>query len=87
MSTEKLSIEQKRRTEAVYAVIQELFTDGKQTVRPGDVNSVLRERGSPMGTWEVRAEFTRLENLNCIECDADTGMWHLTENASLKDAG
>jgi hypothetical protein len=40
-----------------------------------------------MGTWEVRAEFSRLEHLNCIECNADTGLWHLTENASLKDAG
>jgi hypothetical protein len=82
-----LSIEQRRRTEAVYAVIQELFTSGKQAVRPGDVNTVLRERSSPMGTWEVRAEFSRLEHLNCIECNADTGLWHLTENASLKDAG
>lgn len=81
MSTEK------RRTETVYAVIQELFAGGKSSIRPGDVNGMLRERGTPMGTWEVRAEFTRLEQLNQLSCDAASGDWHLTENASLKDAG
>lgn len=74
------------RTEAVYAVIQELFAGGKIAVRPGDVNSALREQDTPLGTWEVRAEFARLERLNRIECDADTGMWRLTENVSLQDA-
>ena len=74
------------RTEAVYAVIQELFAGGKIAVRPGDVNSALREQDTPLGTWEVRAEFARLEQLNRIECDADTGMWSLTENVSLQDA-
>ena len=78
---------EQRRTETVYGVIQDLFADGKTTVRPGDVNSVLRERGTPMGTWEVRAEFSELERDNRLECDADTGNWRLTENASLQDAG
>ena len=55
-----MSIE-KRRTATVYGIIRELFADGKTSVRPGDVNSVLRERGMPMGTWEVRAEFSSLE--------------------------
>ncbi|NKC00184.1 MAG: hypothetical protein GKR90_17085 [Pseudomonadales bacterium] len=48
---------EKRRTRTVYDVIQELFAEGKSSIRPGDVNSVLRARGMPMGTWEVRAEF------------------------------
>ena len=78
---------EKRRTATVYSVIQELFAGGKTSIRPGDVNSVLRERGMPMGTWEVRAEFARLERENAMACDADTGDWHLTENSSLKDAG
>ena len=81
---QKLSTKQIR-TEAVYAVIQELFADGKTTVLPGDVNSILREQDTPMGTWEVRVEFSQLEKLNRIECDADTGMWRLTENVSLQD--
>ena len=61
------------------AVIQELLAD-RDTIRPGDVNSALRERGSPMGTWEVRAEFSRLEQEGRIQCDEDTGNWRLAEN-------
>ena len=76
-----------RRTETVYAVIQSLFEQGRTSIRPGDVNSALRERGMPMGAWEVRAEFTRLEAADRITCDADSGNWHLTESAALKDAG
>ena len=76
-----------RRTETVYGVIKELFESGKASVRPGDVNSVLRERGAPLGTWEVRAEFSTLESEGRICCDEDTGNWHLTENASLKHTG
>ncbi len=79
-----------RRTEAVFSVLKELYENGKTDFRPGDVNTVLRERGEPLGTWEVRAEFTELERQNRIVCNEDTGMWHLAENAenaSLQDAG
>ena len=81
-----LSIE-RRRTEEVYDIIQELVANGKTALRPGDVNSALRERGAPMGTWEMRALFAELEQEGRLACDAETGDWHLTENASLKDAG
>ena len=80
-----MSIE-RRRTEAVYAVIEELFASGRESVRPGDVNAVLRERNAPLGTWEVRAEFTRLESEGRIACNEDTGDWHLADPASLQDA-
>ncbi|XOV83490.1 MAG: hypothetical protein ACFHXK_21975 [bacterium] len=81
-----MSIEQ-RRTEEVFAIIQELVAGGKTRLRPGDVNTVLRERNSPMGTWAVRAEFTRLEEQGHISCDAQTGDWQLLESAPMKDAG
>ena len=72
----------------VYGVIQELFADGKTSIRPGDVSTVLRERGTPLGSWEIRNEFSNLEADNRIQCDAETGDWLLAaENASLKDAG
>lgn len=71
----------------VYSLIQELHEQGKTVVRPGDVNTLLRDRGSPLGTWEVRAEFTALEQAGRIVCDADTGEWHLNDSASLQDAG
>ena len=81
-----MSIEQ-RSTEEVFAIIQELVANGKPTLRPGDVNTVLRERNSPMGGWAVRAEFTRLEELGRISCDEKTGDWRLLESAPMKDAG
>ena len=75
-----------RRTELVYSLIRELVADGKAHVRPGDVNALLRERNAPLGTWEVRAEFTRLEQDGRLACHAETGDFYLTENASLQDA-
>ncbi|MEM9622916.1 MAG: hypothetical protein AAF993_14790 [Pseudomonadota bacterium] len=81
-----------RTTEAVYAVIQQLFSEGKTAFRAGDVGDVLRQGNAPIPTWQLRAEFSKLEALNRIRCDADTGDWHLTENtgvdnSSLQDAG
>ena len=35
---------------------------------------------------EVRAEFSLLESEGRLSCNADTGDWQLTENASLQDA-
>ena len=81
-----MSIE-RRRTEEVYSIIQELVADGLSSLRPGDVNSALRERGAPMGTWEMRAVFSELEQEGRLACDADTGDWHLIDSTSLKDAG
>jgi hypothetical protein len=68
-------------------ILQEFVKNGKANFRPGDVNSVMRERGSPLGTWEMRAEFAALEKTGRIACDADTGLWHLTDKASSKKAG
>ena len=78
---------EKRRTATVAAVIAELVADGKEALRPGDVNTVLRSRDMPMGTWEVRAEFVKLEKMGELQCDADSGDWFVTETASLKNTG
>lgn len=69
-----MSIE-KRRTELVRAVLVELFANGLQRVRPGNVNAVLRERNMPMGAWEVRAEFSHLESEGALVLDEPTGDW------------
>jgi hypothetical protein len=76
-----LSVE-RRRTEVVREIIQELFANGRSQVRPGDVNSVLRERGMPMGTWEVRAEFTALEAEGAIILDPATAGWLPSKSGS-----
>jgi hypothetical protein len=74
MSTER------KRTETVYAIILELVQGGLEHVRPGNVNDTLRERGQPMGGWEVRGEFTNLQAKGLLELDEATGDWHTTEN-------
>jgi len=76
-----LSVE-RRRTEVVREVIQELFESGLVQVRPGDVNSALRKRGMPMGTWEVRAEFTTLEAEGALVLDPATAGWLPGKSAS-----
>ena len=69
-----MSVE-RRRTNIVREIVVELFGSGRKTIRPGDVNSVLRERNAPMGTWEVRAEFSRLEAAGVIVLDAESADW------------
>lgn len=78
-----MSVDRKR-TETVYAIILELVEGGLQQLRPGNVNSVLRERGQPMGTWEVRGEFSILQAQGLIDLDTATGDWQVTENATRK---
>ncbi|MDA1074392.1 MAG: hypothetical protein O3A63_06475 [Proteobacteria bacterium] len=72
----------RRRTAIVFEIVKELVAGGKTEFRPGDVNSILRERNQPMGTWEVRGEFSRLEDINAIAIDAATGNWHLVDEAA-----
>ena len=81
-----MSIEH-RRTEAVYAVIVELFADGRTSIRPGDVNDVLRAQNSPLGTWQVRAEFSKLEADGRLVCDENTGDWCLAESGAQEGTG
>lgn len=81
-----LSIEN-RRTKTVYAVVQQLVRDGRSSFLPGDVNSALRERGQPMGTWEVRSELSALEAARLIELDPESGRWSLTQTKSKKATG
>jgi len=81
-----LSIEN-RRTKTVYDVIQELVREGHTSFRPGDVNSALRKRSQPMGTWEVRRELSVLEAGGLIELDAESGTWSLNAAAAKKATG
>jgi hypothetical protein len=78
-----LSIEH-RRTKIVYTVIQELVEQGRATFRPGDISSALRERGQPLGTWEVRAELVNLEADGLIHLDEASGEWSMGAADSIK---
>ncbi len=79
-----MSVE-RRRTRVVRDIVVELFESGKERLRPGDVNAMLRERNAPMGTWEVRAEFNRLEELGVLVLDAASADW-LPGDLSAGDA-
>ena len=82
-----MSVE-RRRTAVVQGIIEELVATGHATVRPGDVCTALRNKGQPMGTWEVRAEFTRLEAEGVIRIDPATAGWSLvTPSGQARQAG
>ena len=47
----------KRRVEIISSVTRELTEQGKKEVRPGDVAEKLRTSNSPIGVWQIRADF------------------------------
>ena len=69
-----MSVE-RRRTDVVRSIVVELFESGRERIRPGDVNALLRERNAPLGTWEVRAEFSELARLGIIVLDEPSAEW------------
>ncbi|NJN51998.1 MAG: hypothetical protein HC809_09715 [Gammaproteobacteria bacterium] len=75
-----------RRTRLVHTVFKDLIARGAPDagIRPGAINTELRERGSPMGAWEVRTELTALEAAGEARCDPATGIWYLMDSGSQK---
>ncbi|MCZ6459420.1 MAG: hypothetical protein O6766_08670 [Gammaproteobacteria bacterium] len=78
-----MSIEQ-RRTKIVFAVIEEIVSQGRTQFRPGDVASVLRESDRPLGVWEIQGEFSILEAEGLIKLDPVTAQYLLGESAARK---
>lgn len=78
-----MSVEQ-RRTKLVLSVIQDLVAAGQGDFQPGDVNAALRRQGQPLGTWEVRGEFSTLTADGWIELNPATGRWTLAKNKDRK---
>ncbi|MCP5186111.1 MAG: hypothetical protein H6993_19245 [Pseudomonadales bacterium] len=76
-----MSVE-RRRAAIVLGIIQDLAASGRTRVRPGDVIALLRERGMPMGAWEVRAELSGLEAAGMIVLDVASAEWMLTEGGA-----
>ena len=73
-----------KRTRLVLDTFKQLIADGLSEIRPGNVASLLREKGQPLGAWEVRYEFSSLESEGLIACDAESGAWHLTSGQSRR---
>ncbi len=76
---------ERRRTAIVRDIVVELFESGRERIRPGDVNAVLRERNAPLGTWEVRAEFTHLGEMGVLILDEDSADWLPGDLAGAKE--
>ena len=67
----------KRRIEIISAVIKELTEEGKKGVRPGDVAEKLRTSNSPIGVWQIRADFAQLTDEGFLELEHKSGSWRL----------
>ena len=67
----------KRRIEIISAVIRDLTEQGKKEVRPGDVAEKLRTSNSPIGVWQIRADFAQLTDVGFLELEHKRGFWRL----------
>ena len=67
----------KRRIEIISAVIRELTEQGKNEVRPGAVAEKLRASNSPIGVWQIRADFAQLTDEGFLELEHKSGSWRL----------
>ena len=67
----------KRRIEIISTVIRELTEQGKKGVRPGDVVETLRTSNSPIGVWQIRADFAQLTEEGFLELEQERGFWRL----------
>ena len=78
-----MSIDQ-HRTDQVFVAIEQLVASGRTEFRPGHLADALREAGSPMLTWEIRGELSRLEAAGLIVSEPRTGAYTLAAEASRK---
>ena len=67
----------KRRVEIISSVIRELTEEGRKGVRPGDVAEKLRTSNSPIGVWQIRADFAQLTEEGFLELEQERGFWRL----------
>ena len=67
----------KRRIEIISAVIRELTEQGENEVRPSDVAEKLRTSNSPIGVWQIRADFAQLTDEGFLELEHKSGSWRL----------
>ena len=74
MSLDPLTSDQVKR------IIRELASEGNPLLRPGIVESRLRELNRPIGNWNLRAEFSRLTDEGFLRFDADSAYWSLVED-------
>ena len=75
-----------RLTKTIYGAVCRVVADGNDSLRPGDIVGYMRDQGRPLGSWEVRGQFSRLENLGLLKIDATTGIWQLVDGVDFDEA-
>lgn len=78
--SEPTTNKQRERTQKVFDAIKKSVAN-KADVKfsAGDVSQTLRDGGFPLGSWEVRGEFSALQGVDMIALDEDSAQWHLTQ--------
>ena len=73
-------IQQLERTQKVFNAIKSTVDNSASTTfRAGDISQTLRNGGFPLGSWEVRGEFSNLESSKLIKLDTAAAEWALTD--------
>jgi hypothetical protein len=72
------------KADQVFAVIEALAEAGSSEFRPGDIADTLRAQGTPLLTWEIRGELSRLEAAGQITVDTATGAYSVVPDAARK---
>lgn len=70
-------------TRMIYDALVSLAESDKELIFPGDITGYLRSRNYPVDIWYVNGELFRLEQLDVVRFDNDTGSWSLTEGAGF----
>ena len=75
--------QQRERTQKVFDAIKSNVDNNTATpFRAGDISQTLRDGGFPLGSWEVRGEFSALAQINMIELSAAAADWRLTDTGA-----
>ena len=72
-----------RRTRTVFEAVVALVGEGATHFRPGDVATHLRDAEHPIGAWEIRGEFSKLEQMELIEVDPELAIWRLVDGGEF----
>lgn len=85
-ATRATESQSKERAQKVFAAIKQATDNNASNYfRVGTISETLRSGGFPLGSWEVRGEFTRLANDGFIVLDASTAQWQLTPSGTATD--
>jgi len=76
----------KERAQKVFVAIKQATENNTSNpFRVGTISEILRIGGFPLGSWEVRGEFTTLANAGFITLNTASAQWQLTESGTTTE--